>query len=359
MTTNKSYLVYVGSYTHGGEDGIHIYRMDPDSGELTLSGSAGGPPNPSFLAIHPSGRFLAAVNETGEFAGQPGGGVTSYAIDPASGALTLLNSQLTHGAAPCYVSFDPTGRWVLVANFGSGSLATFPIAADGRLGPAAGRVQHQGPDPAHPGDPHAHSILPLPGGQLFASADLGLDRVFFYHLQPDGNLAPARLPFIQARHGAGPRHLACTAGDGQQFELFVINELDSTVAAYRCAPDQGLAAELQVIPTRPVDFNGPHMAADLHLDPAGRFLYASDRGDSHLAVYAVDPGGNLAPVGRVPTGGRIPRNFAIDPDGIFLLAANQESDTIVTFRIDPQTGLPAPTGAVTAVSKPVCVVFYH
>jgi 6-phosphogluconolactonase len=365
MQADFSGLVYVGSYTQGGEDGIHVFHMDPTTGALTLVGTTGGPPNPSFLAISPNRRILVAVNETSQFDGQPGGGVSSYTINPATGALTLLNSQPTHGIAPCYISFDHSGQWVLTANYGGASLVTFPLGQDGQLGPAAGTAHHQmlrpSADPARQDTSHPHSIIPDPTGRLFLAADLGLDKVFIYKMDASGQLIPNSVPYISSRQGAGPRHMAFTPIDQLFYAFYVINELDSSVAVYQYTPGPGMITELEVVSTLPKElrFNIDSTAADLHISPNGKFLYGSNRGHDSLAVFAIHPAnGTLSLQGHVSTGGKTPRNFGIDPSGTFLLAANQDSDTLVSFRIDPATGIPAPTGHITELPKPVCVQFF-
>lgn len=363
---NASPFVYVGTYTQGpakGQnrpDGLFVYRMDPTTGALTLVSKAGGPPNPSFLTFDPSGRYLLAVSETSQFAGQDGGGVSSYAIDKSTGALTLINSQPTHGAASCYVTVDPSGKWVLVTNYSGSNFTVLPLGADGKLGPFTDVVVHTGSsvNKDRQEGPHPHSVILAPGSPtLVMVADLGLDRIMLYDLDTvKGKLTPHAAPWITIHPGAGPRHMAFTP-DGQT--LYVANEVDSTVSAFHYDAAKGAFTELQNLSLLPANFSGQNMSADIHVTPSGKFLYASNRGQDALAMFSIDPPtGQLVATGYVSTQGKTPRNFAIDPTGSFLLAANQDSGSIVTFRIDPANGKLTPAGQVTQLAAPVCVKFF-
>jgi 6-phosphogluconolactonase len=357
----NSPLVFVGSYTSPGHaDGITVYRMDPNSGALTQVNKATSLPNPSFLTVDPSQRYLIAVSEAGEYNGQPGGAVSSYAINPTTGALKLINSQPTHGESPCYVSLDPAGKWVLVANYSSGSVTVLPLGEDGRLGAPSDVVQHSGSsvNPWRQESPHAHSILRAPGSEtLTLAADLGIDRVMLYDLDPKtGKLVPHSIPWLSVKPGAGPRHMVFHPN--QRF-LYVVNELDSSVTSFAYDAGAGAFQELQTLSLLPEDFKGTNNSADIHITPSGKFLYASNRGHDSLAMFSIDDAsGKLTPMGHVSTQGKTPRNFAIDPYGKFLLVANQDSGNIITLRIDPLTGKLSPTGQKTSLSAPVCIQFY-
>jgi len=349
-------LVCIGTYADGEAEGIFVYRQDPDTGALRFTGQAARAQNPSYLAPHPSGRYLYAVNEVGEFAGKPGGGVRAFAFDPETGGLSLLNQQASHGAAPCYIALDRAGRHAVVANYTSGSVAVLPIGEDGHLAPASDVVQHHGSgaDPARQEGPHAHSIHLDPANRFALAADLGLDRVFVYRFGAEaGRLAPAGVPWATTRPGAGPRHFAFHPNGTR---VYVINELDSTMDVFAYDADTGALAHRQTLATLPDGFAGPNFCADVHAAPSGRFVYGSNRGHDSIAIFAVDLAtGDLAPAGHEPTQGRNPRNFCVDPTGRFLFAANQDSDTVVTFRVDADAGGLEPAGHVASVSKPVCV----
>ncbi len=359
----KAGLVFVGTYTSGPNnqvraDGIFVYRMDPTTGALNQLSKAGGLPNPSYVTVDPSGRYLIAVSETGEYEGQPGGAVSSYAINAATGALALINSQPVHGASPAYISTDPSGKWVLTANYMGGNVTVLPLGEDGKLGAATAVVQHtgSGPNKDRQEAPHAHSVILGPGGKLVLAADLGIDKVLLYDLDPvKGTLTPHTTPALVLPPGTGPRHMDFHPN---QRYLYVLGELASTVTAYQYDANGGTFQEVQSVSLLPADFREANTSADIHVAPSGKFLYASNRGNDSIAIFSINPSsGKLALVDHISTQGKTPRNFAIDPSGSFLLAANQDSGTIVSFRIDPETGKLTTTGQVTRLQMPVCIKF--
>jgi 6-phosphogluconolactonase len=354
--------MYVGTYTKVGQpgrgraEGIYVYELDPASGELTLRHTVPNVPNPSFLAVHPNGRHLYAVNEGLETDGHPGGAVSAFARDPASGNLTFLNREASRGSDPCYLTVDGDGRCVLVANYTSGSVAVLPIGADGRVGPATFVDQHSGlsVNPHRQEGPHAHAIPLDPSGSFALCPDLGMDQLFVYRLDAAaGTLQPNDPPGVRLTPGSGPRHLDFHPSKPW---VYVINELGSTVTTFAWDGERGALRELQTVSTLPEGFTGDTTCADIHVAPSGRFVYGSNRGHDSIAAFAIDEAsGTLTPIGHTPTGGRTPRNFAIDPSGTFLFAANQDTDTIVTFRLDAATGQLTPTGQVTNIPSPVCL----
>jgi 6-phosphogluconolactonase len=313
--------------------------------------------NPSFLTIHPNGRVLYAVNEISDFKGEKSGAVSAFAIDPASSALTMLNQGASGGEGPCYVSVDRAARVALVANYDGGSVAAIPLARDGRLDGPASVVHHEGHG-AHPErqtKPHAHCILADPASRYILVADLGIDSVLTYRLDDRApTLAPVA-PRATMRPGAGPRHLAFHPNG--RF-VYVVNELDSTLATFHYDAERGTLKEIHTVPASPGGTSKSNYPADVHVASSGRVLYSSNRGDDSIAVFAIDTAnGRLTPVQQVSTGGRWPRNFALDPTGRFLLVANQRSNTIVCFRVDVTTGRLTPTGQVMEVASPACVRF--
>lgn len=353
------YVVYVGTYTaKTASKGIYSYGFDATTGKLTPMGLVAETTNPSFLALHPNGRFLYAVNEVGDYQGQKSGAVSAFAIDPASGKLTLLNQMATRGADPCYVSLDKTGHHVLVANYNGGSVIVFPVLADGRLGEATAFVQHQGHsvNPQRQQGPHAHMIELAPQGNFALTADLGLDELLIYRFDAaKGSLAANEPPYAKGTPGAGPRHFAFDPSG--QF-VYLLSEMASSVTTFSYQAAKGVLDNIQTVSALPKDFGGQNSAAEIAVHPSGRFLYTSNRGHNSIAILAIDPQkGTLTPVAQVPTGGKIPRNFAIDPSGSYLLAANQNSDNIVVFKIDSASGMLTPTGDVLAIPSPVCIVF--
>ena len=350
--------IYIGTYTGGGSQGIYRSVLDLDTGALGAPVLAGESANPSFLALHPNGRVLFAVNEVADHGGARSGAVSAFAIDAATGALTLLGRQPSGGADPCHIAVDRAGRHVLVANYTGGSVAAFPLAADARLLPASSSVllAGSGPNPQRQQGPHAHQIV-LDSGERFALvADLGTDRILVYRFDPArGALEPNDPPAAALAPGAGPRHLAWHPSGRY---LYALAELASTVTVLRWDGERGALAALQTVTTLPPGFAGESAAAEIAVSGDGRFVYASNRGDDSIAVFAVDPAaGTLAPAGLVGAGGRAPRHFALDPSGRWLLVAHQGSDSLQAFRIDPVNGLPSPAGAPIAVSRPVCAVF--
>ena len=357
MTSKKAPVVFVGTYTeHEGSEskGIYVYRMDPSSGELALERALEGIPNPSYLDFHPGQNFLYAVNESQDFAGGNGGGVSAFAIE--ADVPSVLNQQPSHGTDPCHISVEQTGRFALVANYSSGSVVMFPIQADCRLGPAAQIVQHSGSSvhPQRQAGPHAHCILPDPTNRFAIAVDLGLDKLLVYEMDLErGKLNKHAEVGVQA--GAGPRHL--TFHPNGKF-AYLVNELNATLVGYRYHSEAGSFEELQTVPALPGDFTDENLCAAIKVSPDGKFLYASNRGHDSIVCFRIDENtGMLTYRSHTSTGGKEPRDFAIDPTGNFLLAANQKSHTIVTFKINLESGDLSRTGHEVALSMPVCLKF--
>jgi 6-phosphogluconolactonase len=364
MTTERiDHLVFVGAYTetlsfvHGKAEGINAYRLDPETGAMSLARAATGIPNPSFLTLHPTRPLLYAVNEVSAIDGHEGGAVSAFAVDRDTGALTFLNRQSSEGNAPCHVAVDPSGRYALVANFGSGTVAVLPIRDDGSLEPASDVDRHQdSPIDAkrQARKPHAHSVYFDPAGRHVLSCDLGYDRIFVYRLDLDaGRLVPNDPPFVSTDPGAGPRHLEFHPNGHW---VYGINERDSTLAIYDYDAANGTLEKVQVVSTLPAGFAGSNTCADVHVAPSGRFVYGSNRGNDSIVVYAIDgTTGQLSYVEHISTRGRTPRGFTIDQRGQLLLVGNQDSDTVVAFRLDETTGRLSPTGSISSVPTPVCL----
>jgi 6-phosphogluconolactonase len=353
------YIAYVGTYTSKTDSkGIYAYRFDSEKGQLTAIGVAAETTDPSFLAVHPNGKYLYAVNEIGNFNGGTSGAVSAFAIDAKTGTLKFLNQVPTRGAGPCYVSLDKNGEFVLVANYDSGSIASFPVQSDGSLGTTSGFVQHSGsgPDKERQEGPHAHWIGTSPDNRFALAVDLGLDQVIVYGFDSSkGVFTPMLSGFAKVKPGAGPRHLAFHP-DGKF--VYVLSEVESSVTVFSYQPKTGTLTSLQTISALPKDFSGHKEAAEIAVHPSGKFLYTSNRGHDSIAVFAIDEKkGTLKSLGQVLTGGKTPRHFAIDPTGAYLLAENQESNNIVVFHIDPATGSLTPTGQTIEVPSPVCITF--
>ncbi|MGB8115972.1 MAG: lactonase family protein [Candidatus Sulfotelmatobacter sp.] len=356
---HSQYFAYVGTYTEDGSEskGIYAYRFNSDTQQLTPIGLAAETINPSFLAVHPNQRFLYAVNEVSNYQGQKSGAVSAFAIDRATGKLTLLNQVSSRGGDPCYITVDRTGKYVLVANYGTGSIAAFPIHEDGGLGEAASSMQHtgHGTNPQRQEGPHAHSIDMSPDNRFAIVDDLGLDETFVYPFASSSGSLAASEAIAKAAPGAGPRHFAFHPNG--KFG-YVINEMGSTVSAYSFEAASGMLKPLQTISSIPKTFTKLNESAEIRVSPSGKFLYASNRGDDSIAVFAIDPtSGMLTLIEYVPTKGASPRSFEIAPGGSVLFAANEKSDNIVLFHIDQHSGRLTPTGKVLNISQPVCVKF--
>ena len=353
---SRELTLYVGTYTSGKSEGIYVYRMDRASGALTRFSSIKSV-NPSFLTIDRSKRYLYAVNEIGEYAGKPGGGVSAFAIDPATGSLRLLNEQATQGADPCYLSIDNKKSALLVANYTGGSVTVLPVRTDGTLSMATDVKQHEGSGPKEQQKgPHAHCVILDRNERYALAADLGTDKVMIYRFDRTARkLSPANQPFAELTAGAGPRHL--TLHPSGKY-LYVINELDSTMTSFKYNETQGSLTLIETVSTLPGDFTGTSYCADVHVSASGRFLYGSNRGHNSIVVFEIDPStGKLKLVEHVSTEGNWPRNFTIDPTGAFLLVANQRSDNVVIFSIDAATGRLKPTGHTEEIPSPVCLTF--
>jgi 6-phosphogluconolactonase len=346
-------LVYFGTYTSAKSEGIYVSRFDPATGRLSAPELAAKTRNPTFLAIHPGGRYLYTVNEVSDAST-----VSAFTLDAMTGKLTPLNRQASGGIGPCHLAMDVTGRCLLVANYNSGSIAALPIHANGSLGEATTTIQHTGSsvNPTRQAGPHAHLICPSPDNRFALNCDLGLDRVFVYRLDADAaKLSPNDPPFETVAPGSGPRHLTFSP-DGKF--AYVINEMASTINAFAYDATNAALTEVQTLSTLPKDFSGNNTAAEIVMHPSGKFLYGSNRGDNSIAVFAVDrKSGKLTLVEHQSTQGRTPRHFVIDPTGHWLLAENQESDSVVVFALDPDTGKLKPTGQTVAIGAPVCAVF--
>jgi 6-phosphogluconolactonase len=367
--TPSEYLVFVGTYTTRTDSkGINTFRFDAATGKMTPSHLAVESADPSFVAIHPNGKYLYAVNEAGK-----NSMVSAFSIDGAEGKLTLLNQLSALGEDPCYISFDRTGKYVFIANYTSGNIAAFPILPDGKLGEHTSLLQDSGdlgPNKERQEGPHAHWIEASAGNRFAYVSDLGLDRVLIYKFDSakgtltagEANAASAKAGSSNAKDpfsatlapGTGPRHVAFSAnGDF----MYVLGELNSTVTVFANDARETFRA-VQSISALPAGFSGRNDAAEIAIHPNGKYLYTSNRGNDSIAVFAIKPKkGTLTLLANVPTGGKEPRHFAIDPTGRYLLAENQFSNTIVEFRIDPANGKLTPTGEEVNAPSPVCIQF--
>ncbi len=345
-------ILYVGTYSQRGSEGIYVFAFDRKAATLKKVQAVPGPKSPSFLAVHPSGKYIYSVNEGAPVAN----GVSAYAVDRNSGQLTALNQESSHGRGPCHISIDQTGKVAFVSNYGGGTFAVLPVKADGSLGAATDSLTYAGtgPNKQRQEKPHIHSAIVSPDNRFVYVSDLGTDKIYSYEIdKAAGKVKPAATPFVSETPGSGPRHFVFHPN--RRF-AYGVQELTSTVAVFSVDQKTGALTVLEErIPTLPADFTGANTSADIHIDPKGRFLYQSNRGANVLSIFAIQPDGRLKAAGHQSTMGKTPRNFMIDPKGEFLLAANQDTDTIVIFRIDQKTGLLTQVGEPVSVPAPVCL----
>jgi 6-phosphogluconolactonase len=356
-TTRPREFVYIGTYMDRGSRGIYVSEFDSVKGSLTAPVLAAETSQPSFLAVSSDHKFLYAVNELNHFNGEPAGAISAFSMDPSTGKLTLLNQVSSRDPGPAYIALDGAGHFVLVANYDGGSVAVFRLLPDGQIGELSAFVRHKGSSANRERQegPHAHAIAMAPDNRFAVVADLGLDELLVYPF--DGSTGKLGTPrIIKTDPGAGPRHLVFSSNG--KF-VYVINELKSAITVYSYASRNGAMSPIQTVSTLPSGFTGSNAAAEVLLHPAGKFLYTSNRGDeSSISVFAVDSRkGMLTFIEDVPSGGKTPRSFGIDPSGEWLLAANQDSNTIVTFRINRESGRLTGTGHSAEVKSPAMVDF--
>jgi 6-phosphogluconolactonase len=354
----KELWAYFGTYTNNGRSkGIYCYKLDLASGKLTSVGVTEGIKNPSFVAIHPSGKFLYAVSEVSDADGKPGGAVTAFSLDPKTGELKKLNQQSSEGAGPCYVATDKTGKVALVANYGSGSIASLPIKDDGSLEKAASAIQHEGSsvNKQRQEGPHAHSINVSPDNRFAVAADLGLDKLLIYKLDPSKGTLTANDPaFTATPAGGGPRHFAFHPSKRFAYNC---NEILSSVTAHTYDASKGSLTPIQTISTLPEETKG-NSTAEIQCHPSGKFVYCSNRGHDSLAIFTVDEKtGMLTAAGHQKTLGGTPRNFCIDPTGAYIVACNQNTDNVAVFKVDQATGKLTQVGEMVSIPSSVCVKF--
>jgi 6-phosphogluconolactonase len=347
--------LYIGSYADSADAGIYIYDFHIADRKFQRIQELTGHFNPSFLALHPDGNYLYAVNETGNYKGESSGSVTAFSVDPGSGRLSFINRQSSLGAHPCHISVLPNGKFVAVANYSGGSVVLLPICGNGALEKVSGLVNHEGsgPNPRRQRSAHAHSAYPVSDGASLVAADLGIDKVMFYRIGSTGFLEPASpTPYLRMEPGAGPRHIAIHPTDNW---LYVINELNSTITMVSPDPNTGRPSVGRTVSTLPEEFEGENYCADIRIHPSGRFLYGSNRGHNSIAIFELTPEGTPVLIGHRATGGDWPRNFNIDPSGHFLFVANQRSGNLTVFEIDPETGLPEKLDEELKLNQPVCI----
>lgn len=344
-------FVFSGSYAPVGQPGVKAFDYDAQSGALMQCGDFCGIPAPSYLIIHPNQPWLYAVSETSQSADGFGGHVHALAFDLVGEEVAFhpLNVQPSGGDWPCHLRIDPSGRWLVVSNYGSGSATVLPIQTNGTLGEACAQVQHSGhgANPERQECAHVHSAIFSPDGQFVILADLGIDALVLYRFD-QGRLD--KVSETPSAPGAGPRHM-CFHPNGRL--LYVTNELNGTLCMYDYA--SGRLTPRDTLATLP-QASAQNLVADLHLSPAGDRLYVSNRGHNSLVTFAVAPEGNLTHLSITSCGGNWPRNFAIAPDGRHILVANQYSGEIVSLSVRPDSGVVGEVATRYSVPKAACVV---
>jgi len=347
----SQYLVYFGTYTGPKSKGIYVSQFDAATGKLGPAELAAEIVRPSWVTIHPSHKYLYSVSELGNDAS-----ITSFSIDKATGKLTELNKVPTGGSGACHLAIDKAGKTIFVANYNSGSVASFHLGADGKLGDRAGFVQHQGSsvNPGRQKGPHAHAVVLSADNKFLVVPDLGTDQYMVYRVAADGGLSAAEPPSVKVKPGSGPRHFAFHPSGKFAYGL---NEMGSSVTAFTY-DGKGVLNEIGTQSNLPADFKGEDNSAEIDIDSGGRFVYASNRGDDSITVYSIASGkGSISTVEKVSTQGKIPRGFKIDPSGKYLIAGNQNSNNVVVFQRDAKSGKLTPTGQVLEVGAPVCVQY--
>lgn len=349
----QNFQMYVGTYIGTGSKGIYVYKFDAATGKSEFMNSTDSASNPSFLTISNDHKFLYCVNETH---GDNPGRASAYALDVRTGKLTLLNSQVTQGDDPCYISVSKNNKWVIVGNYSSGNVSVFPVDATGKLQPVSQLIQDTGSSVHNnQAKPHVHGAVFSKDEKYVFTPDLGIDKIMIYKFNQDQSqpLEPANPSFVSTEPGTGPRHF--TFHPNNKY-AYLVEELKGSVSVYRYK--KGRLTFFQRITTHADGFAGEASSADIHVSPDGKFLYASNRGEENtIAIYAIGKKGMLTSIGHQSTGGKTPRNFAIDPSGNYLLVAHQNTDNIIVFKRDLATGLLQKTGEKISVPKPVCIKF--
>lgn len=347
QNADKHFLI-VGTYTSGPSEGIYVFSFDTKTGIATKTGSVYSS-NPSYITVSPDKKFLFAVNEDDP------GYVSSFSFNKSTGALTLVNKQPSNGAHPCYITIDKSGKWILTGNYSGGNFSLIPVNKKGELGTPKQTIEHEGSsvDEARQEKPHVHATVLSPDNKFLFVPDLGIDKLMIYAFDgKKGTLKPAQAPYEMTEPGSGPRHFDFHP-NGKY--AYLMEELSGSISVY-AYDKNGRLSLLQNHSALPHDYLGPIGSADIHVSPDGKFLYSSNRGESNtIAVFAIKKDGKIWPVSHQATMGKKPRNFNFDPSGNFLLVANQDSNEIVVFKRDKESGLLSDTGRRISVPSPVCI----
>ncbi len=348
-------IIYVGTFDERGSQGIYVFEFYRDSLGLTLLQTIPEQKSPSFLEIHPSKKFLYAVNRSSVIHGKEWGTVSAFSIGAGTGMLTLINEQSTYGKGPCHISFDNTGKYAFVSNYNAGSLAVYAVSDDGSVSDSLQLILHFGKsiNSDRQENAHVHSAIISPDNRYLYVSDLGIDKVMIYQLNAvSGLLKPAVIPYAEVEPGSGPRHFTIHP-NGRI--AYLAEELGSTTCVFARDTVTGSLKTIQRITSIPDGFNGQNTNADIHTDPEGKYLYVSNRGHNSIAIYNIDKNGLLSVAGYQPTLGDRPRNFLIDRTGHLMFVANRNADHIRVFNISKNTGMLNDAGMTVEVPAAVCI----
>lgn len=349
----QNFYLLAGTYTGSGSKGIYVYNFDALTGKATWVSNTDSAINPSYGIFSPDGNYIYAVNETN---GANPGKVSAFSFDKKNGSLTFLNSELTGGDDPCHLAISKDGKWLVVANYSGGNVSAFPVDNDGALQPYTQLIQDSGSsvNKERQETAHVHEVVFSPDYDYLFTPDLGTDKVMIYKFNSSSKqpLSPASDSYVKVTPGSGPRHLVFSPNKKY---VYLINEMTGDISAF--SYNMGRLKEVQQILAHPKDFKGTIGSAEIFVSPDGKFLYASNRGDeNNLAIFSVNiPTGKLSSKGYQLTLGKTPRNFIIDPTGNYLLVANQDTDNIVIFKRNKETGSLIETGEEIHIPKPVCL----
>ncbi len=352
----KKEILYVGTFSVRGSQGVYAYSFDRVKRTLKLIQSVPSLESPSYLEIHPTGKFLYSVNRGKAEVSDNGGSVSAYGIDAKTGKLSGLNNRPSYGSGPCYVSIDKTGKYIFVANYSEGNLVVLPLFDDGLIGSPSDAKKYTGRsiNESRQESSHIHSAVISADNRFLYVSDLGTDKIYIYEFNAaNGTLTPAKTPEVSVTPGSGPRHF--TFHPNGKF-AFLAEELTSSICAFSVNKTTGELTILEDnVKALPESFKGTNTSADIHTAVSGKFLYMSNRGMNSLSIFSISPAGKLSLIGQQPTLGKTPRNFLVDPKGEFVFVANQDTDSIVLFRINPKTGKMVQVGKPVKVPSPVCI----
>ena len=355
MPLPQQLIVFISAFATGDDGAIHALRLNLSTGKLTTIHRTTDVQQPFFLALSPDNQFLYSIHAPNGFGGKEHDEIAAYKILDSEGKLGLLNRQSALGSAACYLDVDKTGKTLLVANYSTGSVASFPVRADGSLGKAATFVQHNGSsiDASRQEAPHAHCFVISPDNRFAYAADLGLDQLLGYKLTADqARVAPNQQAFVRTVPGSGPRHLIFHP---QSHRVYVINELKNSVSCFDYDGASGVLVERQTVSTLPEEFDGTSYCADLKITPNGKYLYGTNRGHDSIVAYRIGDDGGLTRLAIEPSLGKGPQNLAITPNGAFLLCANMPGNNVVVFRIHPENGALSAVGEPLEIPMPSCI----